>query len=93
MVPPGTPPSAAPATLSPPSRALGTADDVTIGTDTTDATGTYGFTGLAAGTYVVRIDGKTIPDGYDLQVDGVFEIEEAVSTEETSWGSVKALFN
>jgi len=37
--------------------------------------------------------GAQIPDGYDLQVDGVFEIEEAVSTEETSWGSVKALFN
>jgi hypothetical protein len=37
--------------------------------------------------------GAQIPDGYDLQVDGVFEIEEAVSTEKTSWGSVKALFN
>ncbi|MEN8006964.1 MAG: hypothetical protein ABFS42_08105 [Candidatus Krumholzibacteriota bacterium] len=37
--------------------------------------------------------GAQIPDGYDLQVDGVFEIEEAVSTENTSWGSVKALFN
>jgi hypothetical protein len=37
--------------------------------------------------------GAQIPDGYDLQVDGVFEIEEAVSTEDTSWGSVKALFN
>ena len=34
-----------------------------------------------------------IPDGYDLQVDGVFEIDEAVSTETSSWGSVKALFN
>ena len=37
--------------------------------------------------------GAQIPDGYDLQVDGVFEIERAVSTEEASWGSVKALFN
>lgn len=37
--------------------------------------------------------GAQIPDGYDLQIDGIFEIEEAVSTEETSWGSVKALFN
>jgi hypothetical protein len=37
--------------------------------------------------------GAQIPDGYDLQVDGVFEIEEAVSTENASWGSVKALFN
>ena len=37
--------------------------------------------------------GAQIPDGYDLQVDGVFEIEEAVSTENASWGSLKALFN
>ena len=37
--------------------------------------------------------GAQIPDGYDLQVDGVFEIEQTVSTEESSWGSVKALFN
>jgi len=34
-----------------------------------------------------------ILEGYDLQVDGVFEIDRAVSTEESSWGSVKALFN
>ena len=37
--------------------------------------------------------GAQIPDGYDLQVDGVFEIEQSVPTEESSWGSVKALFN
>jgi len=37
--------------------------------------------------------GAQIPDGYDIQIDGVFEIEEAVSTEDYSWGSVKALFN
>jgi len=37
--------------------------------------------------------GAQIPEGYDIQIDGVFEIEEAVSTEDTSWGSVKALFN
>jgi hypothetical protein len=37
--------------------------------------------------------GAQIPDGYDLQVDGVFEIDRAVSTEDSSWGSVKALFN
>jgi hypothetical protein len=37
--------------------------------------------------------GAQIPDGYDLQVDGVFEIDRAVSTEASSWGSVKALFN
>jgi len=37
--------------------------------------------------------GAQIPDGYDLQVDGVFEIDRTVSAEESSWGSVKALFN
>ena len=34
-----------------------------------------------------------ILEGYDLQVDGVFEIDQTVSAEESSWGSVKALFN
>ncbi len=37
--------------------------------------------------------GAQIPAGYDLQIDGVFEIDSAVETETTSWGSVKALFN
>jgi hypothetical protein len=37
--------------------------------------------------------GAQILEGYDIQIDGVFEIEEAVSTEDSSWGSVKALFN
>jgi len=34
-----------------------------------------------------------IPVGYDLQIDGVFEIDSAVDNEPTSWGSVKALFH
>ena len=37
--------------------------------------------------------GAQIPEGYDLQIDGVFEIEAAVATEQTTWGSLKALFN
>ena len=36
--------------------------------------------------------GAQIPEGYDLQIDGVFEIDSAVAAETTSWGSVKALF-
>jgi hypothetical protein len=36
--------------------------------------------------------GAQIPEGYDLQIDGVFEIEAAVSTEETTWGNLKALY-
>lgn len=41
----------------------------------------------------VGATGAQIPDGYDLQVDGVFQIEQAVPTVGTTWGSVKALFN
>ena len=44
------------------------------------------------GTFVGAA-GAQIPDGYDLQVDGVFQIEQAVPNEGTTWGSVKALFN
>ncbi|PJA77093.1 hypothetical protein CO151_00685 [bacterium CG_4_9_14_3_um_filter_65_15] len=33
-----------------------------------------------------------IPLGYDFQIDGVFEIDSAVDTETTSWGSLKSLF-
>lgn len=36
--------------------------------------------------------GAQIPDGYDLQMDGVFELDLAVPTERTGWGSLKALF-
>jgi len=35
---------------------IGNADDVTIGTQTTDANGNYNFTGLAAGSYRVNVD-------------------------------------
>ncbi|NIV29969.1 MAG: hypothetical protein GWN58_10840, partial [Anaerolineae bacterium] len=34
--------------------------------DTTDATGAYDITGLAAGTYPVRVDDTTLPSGYNL---------------------------
>lgn len=33
-----------------------------------------------------------VPDGYDLQIDGQLYVDEAVSTEETSFGAVKALY-
>ncbi len=36
--------------------------------------------------------GAQIPEGYWIQVDGVFEIDSAVPVETSSWGSVKALF-
>ena len=36
--------------------------------------------------------GAQIPAGYDMQVDGIFEIEAAVPTETSSWGGVKSLY-
>jgi len=37
--------------------------------------------------------GANIPEGYDLQIDGVLEIESTVPTENMNWGSLKQLFN
>jgi hypothetical protein len=37
--------------------------------------------------------GAQIPEGYDLQADGVFEVDNAVSTEATGWGALKARFS
>jgi hypothetical protein len=45
-----------------------------------------------AGTFAAPT-GAQIPEGYDLQVDGVLEVESAVSTETMNWGSLKQLFN
>ncbi len=44
-----------------------------------------------AGTFTAP-SGAQIPTGYDLQVDGVLEVESAVATETMSWGSVKNLY-
>lgn len=40
-----------------------------------------------------RDAGAQIPEGFDLQVVGTLEVDEAVSTQNSSWSSVKALFN
>lgn len=37
--------------------------------------------------------GAQVPEGYDFQVVGTLEVDEAVSTEDSSWSRVKALFN
>jgi len=44
-----------------------------IATDVTDADGIYGFTGLATGTYSVRVVSSTLPAGYTptFDLDGV----------------------
>jgi hypothetical protein len=36
--------------------------------------------------------GAQIPEGFDLQVDGVLEVESAVATENLNWGSLKTLY-
>ena len=40
-----------------------------------------------------RESSSQVLDGYDLQMDGVLEIDGAVASEPVSWDSVKALFN
>jgi len=34
----------------------------------------------------------SVPDGYDLQVDGVIEVKVVVGVEQTTWSGVKSLF-
>jgi len=36
--------------------------------------------------------GAQIPSGYDLQIDGVLEVDAAVSASQTSFGRIKALY-
>ncbi|MBU0743100.1 hypothetical protein KKG45_10865 [bacterium] len=36
--------------------------------------------------------GAQIPDGYDLQVDGLFELDGAIADEISTWGGVKSLY-
>lgn len=45
-----------------------------------------------AGTFATPT-GALIPAGYDLQVDGVLEVESTVAIETMSWGNVKHLFH
>ena len=45
-----------------------------------------------AGTFAPPT-GAQIPEGYDLQVDGVLEVQSAVSVETVNWGSLKQLYN
>ena len=37
--------------------------------------------------------GAQLLEGYDLQIDGALDVDAAVASEPTSWGSVKALYN
>jgi hypothetical protein len=44
-----------------------------------------------AGTFAAPT-GAQIPAGYDLQVDGILDVESTVGVESMSWGSIKTLF-
>ncbi len=52
-----------------PDGLFGTADDVVAATTTTAADGSYIFDDLAAGAYVIRINGGSAPDGYSQSGD------------------------
>jgi hypothetical protein len=47
----------------------------------------YTFSGV-----YTRDVGAQIPDGYDVQVDGQFEIDESVPQSSRGWGAVKAMY-
>lgn len=36
--------------------------------------------------------GAQVPDGYDVQIDGVLEVDESISTNHESFGALKALY-
>lgn len=48
----------------------------------------YTFGGVLNST----ASGGNVPQGYDLQVDGLIEVEVIVGVEETGWGAVKQLY-
>ncbi len=45
-----------------------------------------------AGTFSAPT-GANIPEGYDVQVDGLLTVESAIATETVSWGTLKQLYN
>lgn len=45
-----------------------------------------------AGTFTAP-SGAQVPAGYDLQVDGVLEVESTVAIETVNWGTLKQMFN
>ena len=48
--------------------------------------------GYTFGGVLDRSTGATIPQGYDLQADGVIQVQVRVSVEPRSWGAVKDLY-
>ena len=51
---------------------LGTADDVQVAAQITDASGAYDFTGLSAGDYRVQVDEASLPPSYESTTGGTF---------------------
>lgn len=44
------------------------------------------------GTLDANASGGSVPQGYDLQVDGIVEVEVIVGVEPRTWGSVKEMY-
>ncbi|MCA9924616.1 MAG: carboxypeptidase regulatory-like domain-containing protein, partial [Anaerolineales bacterium] len=65
-----------------------TGDDVTLGTDVTDANGRYLFTNLTPGAYVVRVDDTTLPAGYSQTGDPDDFGQPAASPDDQTTASV-----
>lgn len=66
---------------------------------TIDATGGSALAGpcsdcsyTIAGTFSL-LTGANIPAGYDLQVDGILDVDSAVDNENISWGELKSQFS
>ncbi|NJM06611.1 hypothetical protein HC891_11100, partial [Candidatus Gracilibacteria bacterium] len=61
-----------------PDTLFGTTDDVSFGTQTTDANGTYNFSNLPNGTFRVQVDSTDVPAGlvpsYDLDGSGTSHV-------------------
>jgi uncharacterized repeat protein (TIGR01451 family) len=63
-----------------PDGILGTADDVVAATTTSAYDGSYIFDGLAAGAYVVRVNGGAAPAGYTLTGDPDSTLDNRTTT-------------
>jgi hypothetical protein len=54
--------------------------------------GQLNASGYTFGGVFTTSAGASVPEGYDLQVDGVIEVEVVVGVEQSSWSAVKGLF-
>ncbi|MFQ5601066.1 MAG: hypothetical protein ACE5G2_11005, partial [Candidatus Krumholzibacteriia bacterium] len=65
----------------------------TSGSGLTTVQGIQGDGFTFGGVLDSTASGGAVPQGYDLQVDGVIEVVVEVAVEETTWGKVKSLYH